>query len=280
MAKAAEVLNITPQTISGQLKLLDSSVGQPLFNRVGRRLELSETGRTVFAYADEIFTVGAELATVVKGAPKSGRLAFNVGVVQSMPKLIAERIIAPAFSVSDVVRIRCQEGAIEPLLGDLATHKLDLVISDQPMPHGLSLRAYNHELGSSTLSFFVSRPNGRRLKARFPQSLNDAPVLLPTPSSALRRRLDEWFDSNGLSPTVVGEFDDSALMKAFGEAGAGVFVSPTAIEQEICAMYHSTVIGRSSDLRESFYAISPERKLKHPAVVKITETARAQLFAN
>lgn len=279
IAKAAEVLHLAPQTISGQLKLLDESVGQPLFARVGRRLELTELGHTVLHYADEIFTTGAELATVIKGAPSSGKLVIDIGVVHSMPKLIAERIIAPAFTVDGPVQIRCHEAALEPLLGDLATHQLDLVISDQPMPNGLSLKAYNHQLGESKMSFFVRRTDARKLKAGFPESLNDTPILLPTPFSALRRRLDVWFEQKGLAPNVVGEFDDSALLKAFGQAGAGVFVAPSAIESEICAMYHSSVIGRSSTLRERFYAISPERRLKHPAVIKITETARAQLFA-
>ena len=278
IVKAAEVLHITPQTISGQLKLLEETIGQPLFNRVGRRLVLTETGHTVFNYADEIFTIGTELANVVRGSTSSGPLVFNVGVVNSMPKLVAERIVAPAFDIEDRVKIRCREAQLETLLGDLATHRLDLVLSDQPMPAGLGLRAYNHRLGESTMSFFVRKRDARRYKSRFPRSLNDAPMLLPSANSPLRRQLDEWFEINGVVPDVVGEFDDSALMKAFGEAGLGIFVGPSAIEGEICSMYHTSVIGRSETIKEQFYAISPERKLKHPAVIQITNAARDKLF--
>ena len=277
---AAEVLHITPQTISGQLKLLEEAIGQPLFSRAGRRLVLTEIGHTVFKYADEIFAVGTELANVIRGFPGRGPLVFNVGVVSSMPKLVAERIIAPAFGVEDRMKIGCREAQLEPLLGDLATHRLDLVLSDQPMPAGLSLRAYNHRLGESRMSFFVRKRDARQYKSRFPHSLNDAPMLLPAPNSALRRQIDDWFETKDIVPHVVGEFDDSALMKAFGQAGSGIFVSPSAIEAEICSMYHTSVIGRSATIKERFYAISPERRLKHPAVVLITEAARSRLFEN
>ncbi len=280
IVKAAEILHITPQTISGQLKLLEETIGQPLFNRVGRRLVLTETGHTVYNYADEIFTIGAELANVVRGSTSSGPLVFNVGVVSSMPKLVAERVVAPAFEIEDRLRIRCREAQLETLLGDLATHRLDLVLSDQPMPTGLGLRAYNHRLGESTMSFFVRKRDARRYKSRFPNSLTGATMLLPSANSPLRRQLDEWFEINEVVPDVVGEFDDSALMKAFGEAGVGIFAAPSAIEREICSMYHTGVIGRSETIKEQFYAISPERKLKHPAVIRITNAARDKLFEN
>lgn len=280
IASAADVLHLTPQTISGQLKRLEETVGAPLFNRHGRGLVLSELGHLVFQYADEIFTTGAELAHVVRGNRSSGQLSFNVGIVNSLPKLIAERIIAPAFGTDDPLRVRCHEATLESLLGDLATHRLDIVLSDQPVPPGLSVRAYSHRLGESGMSFFVRRGSAKRYKSKFPCSLMNAPMLLPAPSSALRRRLDEWFELEQIVPNVVGEFDDSALMKAFGEAGKGVFAGPSAIEKEICAMYRSSVIGRTDGVTEQFYAISPERRLKHPAVVLITETARADLFVN
>ena len=278
MVSAAEALHITPQTISGQLKLLEESIGQPLFNRVGRRLILTELGQTVFRYADEIFTIGSELANVVRGQYAGGPLTFNVGVVSSMPKLVAERIIAPAFDSDEPLKIRCAEASLQSLLGDLATHRLDLVLSDQPMPQGLSLKAYNHRLGESGLSFFASRSHARKLKNGFPRSLNDQPMLVPARNSALRRRLENWFDDERIVPQIVGEFDDSALLKAFGEAGVGVFAGPTAIEKEICTMYRAAVIGRSTAIVERYYAISVERRLKHPAVVLITEVARTDLF--
>ncbi|MGB5626502.1 MAG: transcriptional activator NhaR [Woeseiaceae bacterium] len=279
VVKAAEHLNLTPQTISGQLKLLEESVGQPLFDRVGRRLVLSEMGHIVMEYADEIFSIGAELGQVVRGQKTVSQPILSVGVVSSMPKLIAERIIAPSILDEEPVRIRCHEASLEQLLGELAVHRLDIVLSDQPMPQGLSLRAFNHRLGESGLAFFSQRRAARQYKTKFPHSLNDAPMLLPSQHSALRRRLDEWFDSNDIVPKIVGEFDDSALLKAFGETGAGLFAAPSVIEDEICKMYSMSVIGRTDAVKEQFYAISPERRIKHPSVVRITESARSDLFS-
>lgn len=280
IAEASKSLHLTPQTISGQLKLLDAEVGFPLFDRVGRRLILSDMGRVVFEYADEIFSVGAELANAVRGNQISGPKSLSVGIVSSMPKLIAERIVAPAMMVEDPVRVRCQESSLEQLLSELAVHKLDLVLSDQPVPDGLSIKAYNHRLGESGMSFFSQRSRARRYRARFPDSLTDAPLLLPSQHSAMRRRIDDWFENHGLAPRIVGEFDDSALLKAFGEAGAGIFAAPTVIEDEICRMYRMSVIGQTGEIKERFYAISPERRLKHPSVVLITDTARSDLFAD
>lgn len=278
IAKASESLHLTPQTISGQLKLLDEAVGQPLFNRVGRRLVLSDMGQVVFEYADEIFSVGAELASVVRGDHMSGPSTLSVGIVSSMPKLIAERIIAPAMMAEKPIRVRCHESSLEQLLSELALHRFDIVLSDQRVPDGLGLKAYNHRLGESGMSFFALSKLARRFRSKFPQSLNNAPMLLPSQHSALRRRLDDWFEEQGLSPRIAGEFDDSALLKAFGEAGAGLFAAPTVIESEICRMYRMAVIGRTDGIKEHFYAISPERRLKHPSVVLITDTARADLF--
>ena len=278
IAKASKSLHLTPQTISGQLKLLDEAVGQPLFNRVGRRLVLSDMGQLVFEYADEIFSVGAELANVVRGDQIRGPKTLTVGIVSSMPKLIAERIIAPALMAESPVRVRCHESSLEQLLSELAIHKLDIVLSDQSAPDGLGVKAYNHRLGESGMSFFARTNSARRYRAKFPQSLNDAPMLLPSQNSALRRRLDDWFESQELYPRITGEFDDSALLKAFGEAGVGIFAGPTAIEAEICRMYRMAVIGQTAEIKEHYYAISPERRLSHPSIVLITDTARADLF--
>lgn len=279
VVKAAERLHITPQTISGQIRLLEEAVGQPLFNRVGRRLVLSEMGHVVLEYADEIFSIGAELSQVVREQRSAGPAKLSVGIVNSIPKLIAERIVAPALIDEDAVRIRCQEASLEQLLGELSVHKLDIVLSDQPMPQGLSLRAFNHRLGESGLAFFSQRRKAKRYQKTFPQSLNGAPMLLPSPHSALRRQLDEWFDDNSIIPHIVGEIDDSALLKAFGEAGYGVFAGPSVIDEEICKMYNVAVIGRTDAITEQFFAISPERRIKHPSVVRIIEAARTQLFA-
>ena len=278
IARASESLHLTPQTISGQLKLLDDAVGQPLFNRVGRRLVLSDMGRVVYEYADEIFSVGSELASVVRGEHMTGPRTLGVGIVSSMPKLIAERIVAPAMMAAQPIRVRCHESSLEQLLSELAVHKLDIVLSDQRVPDGLGIKAYNHRLGLSGMSFFAQRKLARRYRAKFPESLNNSPMLLPSQHSALRRRLDDWFENHGLSPRIVGEFDDSALLKAFGEAGAGLFAAPTVIEAEIGRMYRMAVVGRTDDIEEHFYAISAERRLKHPSVVLITDTARVDLF--
>ncbi|MEM7502274.1 MAG: transcriptional activator NhaR [Pseudomonadota bacterium] len=275
---AAEVLHLTPQTISGQLKLLDEAVGQPLFVRAGRGLVLSDVGRVVFDYAEDIFSLGAELTELVRGKRTDGPELLTIGVVSSMPKLVVERIIAPAMLGESALRVRCIEDTLEKLLGDLAVHRLDLVLSDQSIPHGLSLRAFSHLLGQSDLSFFVRKPQARRYRARFPASLHDAPMLLPARSSALRRKLDEWLEQNGIVPNVVGEFDDSALLKAFGEAGAGLFPAPSVIAPEICRMYRTSVVGTTAEVVEKFYAISPERKLKRQAVKSITDQARSDLF--
>lgn len=280
IARAAEVLHLTPQTISGQLKLLDAAVGQPLFNRSGRRLVLSDMGRVVYEYAQEIFSVGAELAHVVRGHQRQGPEMLTVGIVNSMPKLIAERIVAPAMTTENPVRVRCHEASLEQLLAELAIHKLDIVLSDQRLPDGLSLRAYNHLLGESGISFFATAKLARRYRSKFPASLTNAPMLMPSQNSAIRLRLDEWLESEEVAPRIVGEFDDSALMKAFGEAGTGVFPAPTVIEAEVQRMYRANVIGRTEDLRERYYAISPERRLKHESVVRITSIARSDLFTS
>jgi LysR family transcriptional activator of nhaA len=278
IAKASLALHLTPQTISGQLKLLDEAVGQPLFDRAGRRLVLSDMGKVVFEYADDIFSVGAELTNLVRGNQLSGPKMLNVGIVSSIPKIIAERIIAPALTAEQPVRVRCHESSLEQLLSELAIHKLDIVLSDRPTPDGLNLKAYSHRLGESGTSFFAQRSVARRYRGTFPQSLQDAPMLLPTQHSALRRRLDDWFEAHQLSPRITGEFDDSALLKAFGEAGAGLFAAPSVIEDEICRMYKTAVIGRTDKISERFYAISPERRLKHESVVLITDKARTDLF--
>ena len=279
IARAAEVLHLTPQTISGQLKKLGDSVGEALFAKSGRGLALTETGQVVSQYADEIFYLGAELTQRVRSKQALVPTILNVGVVNSVPKLIAQRILRPALTLGDPIRINCKEADLDMLLGDLAVHRLDLVVSDRPLPSGTHVRAYNHVLGSSTISFFAHRSIARQLQP-FPAKLNDAPILLPNTESALRRQIDQWFDGLDITPQLVAEFDDSALLKAFGEAGLGVFPAPTAIAEEVALMYHSRCLGTVETMEESYYAISPERKLKHPAVLAITEAARDELFSS
>lgn len=278
IVKASETLHLTPQTISGQLKLLEESAGQPLFHRVGRGLVPSEMGQVVYQYADEIFSLGAELAQRVQSGDEGMPLVLNVGLVNSIAKLISYRIVQPALETEDELKVVCNEGRLESLLADLAIHKLDIVISDRPIPTGLNVRAFNHTLGESPIAFFAQPRAAIHASKKFPRSLHQAPMLMPVEANALRQGLDDWFDQVNVSPKIVAEFDDSALLKAFGEAGTGIFPAPAAITDEVERMYHVRCIGVAEDVRETYYAISPERKIKHPAVVSITEMARQQLF--
>ena len=278
ITRASEVLHITPQTISGQLKLLEETIGDPLFQRHGRGLILTDTGQVVNIYAEEIFSLGSELSQRLQNKEPGGKIELNVGVVFSIAKLITYRILEPVLESSESIRVICWEGNLEKLLSDLAIHKLDLVLSDRPMPTGLSVKAYNHILGESKVSFFAQKRKAKYYKNKFPQSLNDAPVLMPVKTNVLRRSLDDWFDQIEVTPNIIAEFDDSALLKAFGSAAVGVFPSPNVIKEEVEHMYHASVIGTVDDLNETYYAISPERKLKHPGVMRITEEARSRLF--
>jgi len=279
IAKATQSLHLTPQTISGQLKLLEEAVGEPLFSRVGRGLAMTETGHMVYQYADEIFTLGAELTSRVKTGRVIVPAVLAVGIVNSIPKLVASRILQPVLESDDSpIRLVCRESGLESLLGDLAVHQLDLVLSDRPIPPGLSVKAFSHAMGSSAIALFARKGSARQYEKGFPGSLNKAPILLPTIDNPIRRALDDWFDQQGISPTLVAEFEDSALMKAFGQAGNGIFPAPVAISEEVEQMYHCRRIGPAIPVEENYYAISPERKLKHPAVLNIIEQARRQLL--
>ncbi len=279
IAKASATLHLTPQTISGQLKLLDDAIGDRLFVRAGRRLVMSDLGKVVFQYADEIFSLGAELAHVARGKAPGMPLVLNVGIVDSIPKLVTYRVLEPALKLEEKLRLSCHEATLENLLSDLGVHRLDLVLSDRPVPAGLNVRAYNHLLGSSGVSMFAASSLAKSLRKRFPQSLKGAPFLMSANTPGLRSQLEEWFDTEDISPLIVGEFDDSALLKSFGMAGVGVFAGPTALEAEICQMYRVQALGQVPNVQERFYAISPERKLKHPAIVAITERARQTIFS-
>ncbi|MDH5424617.1 MAG: transcriptional activator NhaR [Gammaproteobacteria bacterium] len=278
IARASESLHLTPQTISGQLSLLEDNLGEALFNRVGRNLELTETGRLALSYANEIFSLGGELEEVLHNVPDNRPLVFKVGVADVVPKSIAYRLLAPSLQLNDAIRIVCRENSIDSLLAELALHKLDLVISDGPIPQNINVRGYNHQLGECGISFFAIPELAETLTKKFPQSLKGAPLLLPGEMTVVQNRLLKWLNKLRIHPRVVGEFDDSALMKAFGQAGAGVFIAPTAIAAEVEKQYGVVVIGQTDEVQEQFYAISVERKISHPAVVAITETAREWLF--
>ena len=278
ITRASERLHLTPQTISGQLSLLEDNLGEALFNRVGRNLELTETGRLALSYADEIFSLGGELEEVIRNFPDDRPLVFKVGVVDVVPKSIAYRLLAPALQLSESVRIVCRENSIDTLLAELALHRIDLVIADGPIPPGINVRGYNHQLGECGISFFAVPKLARKLSKNFPQSLTNAPLLLPSGMTVVQSRLLKWFDKLHINPRIVGEFDDSALMKVFGQAGTGVFIAPSAIAAEVEKQYGVVAIGQTYEVREQFYAISVERKISHPAVTAITETAREWLF--
>lgn len=277
MARAAERLHLTPQTISAQLHVMEEALGARLFRRSGRQLVLTDTGCLAFEYADEMFRLGAEMVEVLEG--KSGRsLPLTVGIVDVVPKLIAYRLLEPALGLDQQVRIVCREGKLDALLAELAVHKLDMVLADTPMVAGSNVRAFNHLLGECGITFFAARERAAASGDGFPDSLHGAPMLLPATNTALRGALMLWLDRLEIRPRIAGEFDDSALMTAFGQAGAGVFVTPSVIESDITRQYDVAPIGCTDQVRERFYAISVERRLRHPAVVAISETARAQVF--
>ncbi len=278
VSAASVELRLAQPTISGQLRVLEEHFGEKLFQRVGRRLELTETGRLVYRYADEIFTLGRELTDAVRGRPTGRPVRFAVGVADQLPKLIAYRLIEPALKLADPVRIVCREDKPERLLADLAVHDLDLVLSDAPLNPSVKVRAFSHLLGECGLTVFGTKALAARYRRGFPGSLDNAPFLLPTENTVLRRSLDQWFAQQGLRPAVAGEFEDSALLKSFGERGIGLFGGPTAIEAEIRRQYDVVPLGRIEQVRERFYAISAERRLKHPAVLAISAAAREKLF--
>jgi len=277
IARASERLHLTPQTISGQISLLEEQLGETLFSKVGRNLELTETGRLVLSYADEIFALGGELEEAVRNLPIDRPLVFKVGVADVVPKSIAYRLLAPALEMPDPVRIVCRENNLESLLAELALHRIDMVIADGPIPSGLNVRGFNHVLGECGISFMAISKLARNLRKNFPHSLNGAPLLIPSEINLVQPRLLNWLDSLHIHPRIVGEFDDSALMKAFGQAGAGVFIVPTAIADEVAKQFGVAIVGDTEIVREQFYAISVERRISHPAVAAITETARAWL---
>lgn len=281
--RAAEQLHTTPQTLSGQIKLLEARLGKPLFAKRGRHLELTELGHMALAYADEIFSLGAELEQAIRADNPAGRgIEFRIGVSDALPKSIAYKLVEPALHLDDPVRLVCREGKLDPLLSELAAHRLDLVLADSTVPPHLSIKAFSHKLGRSGQSFFASPALARqcsRRGLRFPDTLEGTPLLLPGEDSGVKLRMESWLASESIAPRIVGVFDDSALMKAFGREGLGVFPSPTVIEAEVEAQFGVQAIGRSDAVWQDFYAISVERRITHPCVRAISDSARGELFA-
>jgi LysR family transcriptional activator of nhaA len=278
--RAGEQLHTTPQTLSGQIKLLEDWLGRKLFRKTGRRLELTDDGRLALGYADQIFALGAELERAVRQARGGQKvLEFRVGVADSVAKSVVYRLLEPALSMAEPVRLICSEGKFPDLLAQLALHRLDLVIADEPMSDRVSVKAFNHPLGSTAMSFFCAPVLKPQLQGKFPQCLNDMPMLIPGASASVRLQLESWLTRHDIRPRIIGEFDDGALLKAFGREGRGVFMAPTVLEAETIAQFGVEVIGRTREMVEEFYAVSVERRITHPCVVAITDAARGQLFS-
>jgi LysR family transcriptional activator of nhaA len=278
LVAAGKVLRLSHPTLSAQIHALEDQLGEKLFTKTGRKLTLTEVGRVVFRYADEIFTLGREMMDTVKGRSGGLPLRLDVGIVDVVPKLVVRRLLEPALALSEPVRLVCREDSYEKLLADLALHSLDVVISDAPVPTGSNIRAFNHLLGETGVSFFGTKALVQAYKGKFPASLHKAPLLLPLENLTLRRSLNQWFDRNEIKPRIVAEFEDSALMMVFGGDSVGIFAGPTVVEREVCAQYGVQVLGRVEEVRERFYAVSVERRLKNPATVAISDAARQELF--
>lgn len=277
IAAASKELLLSQPTISTQLKTLEEALGHRLFQREGRKLALTDLGRTTFRYADDIFRLGRELQETLARGEAGQQQRLKVGVVQVLPKLVAERLLEPAYDAVPALQLECVELPLDELLSALALHQLDVVLADQPAPHGGRAKAFSHKLGESGTSFFGVKAF-HAVSRRFPSALEGQPLLLPPAGTAVRGELDSWFLELGWLPRVVGEFDDSALVKVFGGRGRGIFTAPTVVENEVLAHHDVEVLGRVEEVRQSFYAISVERRLRHPAVMAVAERARRDLF--
>ncbi len=275
---AAELLHLSQPTLSTQIQKLEKSMGVKLFERKKRSMLLTDTGQTVFRYADEIFNLGRELTDAVRGRPSDESIRLLVGVPDVLPKLIVYRLLQPALEMDDQVKLVCYEGKLNDLLSDLAMHRLDVVLANSRLTPDVSVRAFNHLLGQCDVTVFGTPELAKKYKRGFPGSLNDAPMLLPTQNTTMRRALEQWFDDQDIRPEVMHEFEDSALLKVFGQAGAGLIVVPTPVANEVGRQYDLKPLGRIPEVTERFYAISVERRLKHPAVLAISEAARENLF--
>lgn len=279
ISAAAAKLLISPSTLSMQIRELEASFRQPLFDRVGRRLILTDAGQVAFRFADEIYTMGRELTDTLAGRPTTGPVKFVVGVADVLPKLVAYRLLKPAFEMEDRVQVICYEGRPEELLAKLAVNELDAVLVDAPIGPTMRLRAYSHLLGECGISFFAAPKLASVCRRGYPASLTGRPFIMPMRNLSLRLAIDHWMEQHAISPFVVGEFEDSALIKVFGQYGAGIFAAPDVITDEIEAAYGVKKIGDADGLTARYYAVSVDRKFKHPAVEAIAKTAREVLFS-
>ncbi len=279
LRQAAEKLSVSQPSICAQIHSLEATLGEKLFRRRGRNLELTETGQMVFGFAEEIFSLGQELLSAVKQRPATRPLKLNVGVADSFPKLVTNQLLKPIFDLATPVQITCQEGKVEDLLARLATHRLDLVLADEPASISLKFKMFNHRLGASGVTFCAVPALAAKLAKGFPKSLNDAPALLPSQNANLRRSLEKWFRSIGVRPRLVAEFEDMALMKVVAADGRGFIPVPSIVTEEAVSRYELKIIGSTEKCTDQFYAITGERRLNHPAVVLITEHAQAKIFS-
>lgn len=276
--RACEELNLSQPALSAQLRALEDSLGEKLFQRVGRTLVLTEMGQVAYRYAKEIFSLGQEFTNLLKGRPSHRPVKLVVGIAEVVPKMVAYKLLEAAFSLAEPIQIVCWEGRFERLLTELAQHSLDIVIADTAIPPTIRILGHSHFLGESGVSLFASKRMADKYRRKFPQSLDGAPFLLPTNNSMLRRGMDEWFTKNGIGPKVVGEFEDGATMQAFGRAGRGIFPGSSVVSREISRQNVVQKVGEVPAVREQFYAISAERRLKHPGVLAIAETAQKKIF--
>ncbi len=274
LARAAEKLRVSQPSISEQVRELEGALGEKLFRREGRTNRLTDAGQLVFGYADEIFSLGREMLSAVKQRPGAKTLRFFVGVVDSFPKLVANEILKPVFEMPRMVHVICREGKMEDLLAQLAAHRLDLVLSDEPASSSTNFKTYSHPLGESGVVFCAGRKLAARLKHGFPNSLHEAPALLPVEKTALRRALDVWFRDRGILPHVVVEGEDLALMNVIAAEGRGFLAVPAVVQEEAGKRYGFQTIGRATGCKVVFHAITAERRIHHPAVAAITGGAR------
>lgn len=275
---AAESLHLARPTVAAQIKELEKSFGEKLFEKQGRGMVLTEFGTQIHEYAEEIFAVGHELREFVKTGNIGNRKRFTVGLPDVVPKLIVFELLKPALHMKERPRTVCYEGKLPQLLTDLATHKLDLVISDAPAPPTLDFKVYNHKLGQCGMSMLATPAIAKQYKKGFPNSLTDAPILLPTDHTAMRRSLDIWMEDREIFPDIVAEFEDSALLKVFGQAGEGIFPVPSVIEELIKKQYNVHLVGRIPEVLDKFYAISAEKRVQHPATSIVVKQAKNKLF--
>lgn len=270
---ASKRLNLTPQTISGQLTNFEGQVGVNLFDRKGKTLHLSQMGQLIYSYAEEIFQLGDEIKHILKKHQPNQWHTFTVGITDVIPKVSAHQLLSPVLRMAEQIRLICQEGDQESLLADLAVNKLDCILTDQPLQLGKHIKAYNHQLVESGFTFFATENLIQQYQLEFPNCLSECPWLIQSKKSGVRAQLSSWLDKQDITANIVAEFDDSALMKSFGQAGYGVFSSPTLIEDYIVDKYNVKIIGRTDEIKERYYIISPERKLKHPAILEIVSSA-------